>query len=127
MRHLFDLHLWHLFKCLRITEVVSKMINSLLTCLTNSDLVPSMMMSKIRRRQYLTVNLMKTIKKIPCTFIQKMNRLWKGMNDLPSELYTIEPNNKIPDNCNRIKKQTNTGGFTELFKFKDWSKSNVNS
>ena len=56
-----------------------------------------------------------------------MERNEAVLNDLPSELYTIEPNNKIPDNCNRIKKQTNTGGFAELFKFKDWSKSNVNS
>ena len=56
-----------------------------------------------------------------------MERNEAVLNDLPSELYTIESNDKIPDNCNRIKKQTKTGGFAELFKFKDWSKSNVNS
>ena len=56
-----------------------------------------------------------------------MERNEAVLNDLPSELYTIESNDKIPDNCNRIKKQTKTGGFAEFFKFKDWSKSNVNS
>ena len=40
---------------------------------------------------------------MPCTYTQRMTLLWKKddavLNDLPGELYTIEDDVKIPDNC----------------------------
>ena len=50
-----------------------------------------------------------------------------ALNDLPGEFYTIEGNDKIPDNCKypltaieatKNEKQTNTGGLAKLFKLK---------
>ena len=47
------------------------------------------------------------------------------LNNLPGELYTIEADDKIPDNCNNSlamieaapnQKQTNTGGLAKLLK-----------
>ena len=49
------------------------------------------------------------------------------LNELPGELYTIEANDKIPDNCKHTlaltqaaqnKKQINTGGFKKFIKLK---------
>ena len=48
-------------------------------------------MLKIYSREDLYVNLIKTIQKLPCTCMQRMNQLWKG--------YTIKTNAKILDNC----------------------------
>ena len=48
------------------------------------------------------------------------------LNDLPGELYAIEPDGKIPDNCKyplaaiqvaHNQKQTNAGGLAKFFKF----------
>ena len=46
---------------------------------------------------------MKTIQKMPCTFMQRMNRNDMNRNDtvlkdLPGKFYTIEASDKIPDN-----------------------------
>ena len=50
-----------------------------------------------------------------------------ALNNLPGELYTIEADNKIPDNCKyplakilaaQNLKQTNTGGLAKLIKLK---------
>ena len=49
------------------------------------------------------------------------------LNDLPCELYTVEADDKIPDNCKyplatiqvaHDQKQTNTGGLAKLLKLK---------
>ena len=49
------------------------------------------------------------------------------LNDLPGELYTVEADDKVPDNCkyplamieaSQNQKQTNTGGLTKLLKLK---------
>ena len=49
------------------------------------------------------------------------------LNDLPGELYTIEADDKVPDNCKyplamieaaQNQKQTNTGGLAKLLKLK---------
>ena len=49
------------------------------------------------------------------------------LNNLPGEIYTIEADDKIPDNCKyqlamippaQNQKQTNTGGLTKLLKLK---------
>ena len=54
------------------------------------------------------------------------------LNDLPGELYTIEPDDKIPDNCKyplvmilgaHNQKQTNTGGLVKLLKLKIGAKA----
>ena len=47
---------------------------------------------------------MKTIQKMPCTHMYAENepalkRNKAVLKDLPVELYTIETNDKIPDNC----------------------------
>ena len=56
-----------------------------------------------------------------------MKRNEAVLSDLPGELYTIEANDKIPDNCKyplaliqaaQNQKQTNAGGLAKLFKLK---------
>ena len=56
-----------------------------------------------------------------------MKRNQAVLNDLPGELYTIEANEKIPDNCKyplvliqavQNQKQTNRGGLAKLLKLK---------
>ena len=72
------------------------------------------------------MNLMKSIQKMRCTCIQRMNLLWKRnkavLNDLLGNLYTTEANDKIPDNCKNPsataqaaenQKQTNSGGLAK--------------
>ena len=71
---------------------------------------------------------MKTIQKIPCTYAENGPAIKRNEavgNDLPGQLYTIEANGKIPDNCKyplaliqvaENENQTNTGGLGKLLK-----------
>ena len=52
-----------------------------------------------------------------------MKRNEAVLNDLPGELYTIQADDKIPDNCKHpltliqgAQNQTKTGGLAKLFK-----------
>ena len=56
-----------------------------------------------------------------------MERNEVALNDLPGELYTVDADNKVPDNCKyplamietaQNQKQTNTGGLAKLLKLK---------
>ena len=53
------------------------------------------------------------------------------LNHLPGELYTIEANDKIPDNCTypscSESKSNKHRRFSKVAKIKNWCKSNVNS
>ena len=85
-------------------------------------------MQKIYSRQDLYVNLVNTIEKMSCKYIKRNEAV---LNDQPGELYTIESNDKIPDNCKyplaliqatHNQKQTNRGCLAKLPKLKTGAK-----
>ena len=70
---------------------------------------------------------MKTTQKMLDTCMQKMERNEAVLNDLPGELYTVEADDKVPDNCKyplaiieaaQNQTQTNTGSSAKLLKLK---------
>ena len=79
------------------------MINCLLTCLIKFELVILMMMQKIYsgakfiRESY--VNYPKDVLNIYAENEPAMESNEVVLSDLPSQLYKIETNDKIPDNC----------------------------
>ena len=80
MRNLLDLQLWHSFKYAELTGVVRHK-DKLFMDLFNKFRIGNtlIMMLESYSRQDLYMNLMKTIQKMLCPCMQRMNLPWKGM------------------------------------------------
>ena len=79
MKHLLGLPLWHLFIYAELAEVVrenDKLFINLLNKFRVGNIDDDV---KNLIKANLYVNLIKTIQKMPCTCMQRMNQLRKGM------------------------------------------------
>ena len=103
MKHLLGLQLWHLFKYAELTEVVSQNDKLFIDLLNTvwigniDDDVENLLKARFICRSdenYQKVGLRKYAENEPA-----MKRNKAVLNEFPGEMYIIEANDKIPDNC----------------------------
>ena len=131
MKHLLGLQLWHLFKYRELTEVV-RQNHKLFIDLLNKVRVDNIdddveNLLKARFISESDENYPKDALHIYAENEPAMKRNEAVLNDLPDQLYTIEANYKIPENCKyplvliqtaQNQKQTNTRGLAKFLKLK---------
>ena len=129
MKHLLGPQLWHLFK---YSELTVKQNDKLFIDLLNKvgvgnidDYVQNLL--KARFICESDENYPKDALHMYAENEPAMKRNDTVLNDLPGQLYTIEANDKIPDNCKyplaliqaaQNQKQTNTGDLAKLLRLK---------
>ena len=132
MKHLLGLQLWHLFKYTELTDVVRQTDKPFIDMLNKvrvgnvDDNVEQLFRARFvcdsDENCYPNDTLQMYAENEPA-----IGRNEAALNNLPGELYTIEADNKIPDNCKyplakilaaQNLKQTNTGGLAKLLKLK---------
>ena len=131
MKHLLGLQLWRLFKYAVLTEVLRE-IDKLFVDLLNKVRVGNIdddvkNLIKARFICESDENYPKDALLMYAENERAMKRNNTVLNDLPGQLYIIEANDKIPDNCKYLMaliqaaqnlKQTNTGDLAKLLKLK---------
>ena len=131
MKHLLGLQLLHLFKYAELTEVV-RQNNKLFIDLLKKVRVGNVdddgeNLLKARFIHESDENYPKAALYIYAKNESVMKRSEAVLNELPGELYRIEANDKIPDNCRysltltqaaQNQKQINTGGLAKFLKLK---------
>ena len=134
MKHLLGLQLWHLFRYAELTEIV-RQNDKLVIDLLNKVWVGNIddgakKLFKTRFIHESDENYPKDILQMYTKNKPAMKRNEAVLNDYmitPGECYTIQADEKIPDNCKyalalfqaaKNQKQTNTGGFAKLVKLK---------
>ena len=132
MKHLLGLQLWHLFKYAELNEVVRQNDKSFIDMLNKvrldnidddvEQLLKARFVCDSDGNYYPKDALHMYAEKEPA-----IGRNEAVLNNLPGELYTIEADDKIPDNgkyplamilAAQNQKQTNTGGLAKLLKLK---------
>ena len=131
MKHLLALQLWHLFKYVELTEVVRQKdklfidLHSKVQVGNIDDDVENLLKARFvfeSDEKYRKDALHMYAQNEPA-----MKRNEVVLNELPGELYIMEVNDKIPDNCKypltliqaaQNQKQTNTAGLAKLVKLK---------
>ena len=129
MKHLLDLQLWYLFKYAELTEIVRQNDKIFIDFLNKvrvgniDDDVENLFMARFIREydgSYPKKSLHIYAESEPA-----MKRNEAVLNELPGELYIIEANDKISDNCKfplaliqaaQNQKQANTGNLAKLLK-----------
>ena len=130
MKHLLGLQLCHLFKHAELTEVARQndrlfidLLNKVQVGKIDDDVEKLL---KARFIQESDENYPKDALRMYAENEPAMKRN-DVLNDVPGELYTIEADDKIPDNCKytlttihaiQDQKQTNIGGLARLVKLK---------
>ena len=131
MKHLLDLQLWHLFKYAESTEVV-RQNDKLFVDLLNKVRVGNIdddvgNLLKARCTSEFDEHYPKDVLHMFAENEPAIKRNEAVLNKLPGEIYTIEANDKIPDNRKHTlalkqvaqnQKQTNRGGLAMLLKLK---------
>ena len=131
IEHLLGLLLWNLFKYAELTEVVRQndkpfidMLNKVWVGNVDDDVEQLLKLRSVcncDENYYLKDALHMYGENEPA-----IRRKETVLNNLLGELYTIEADDKIPDNCNNSlamieaapnQKQTNTGGLAKLLKW----------
>ena len=131
MKHLLGLQLWHLFKYADLTEVVrqkDKLCIDLLNKVRVGNIDDDV--EKLLKARYIhksDENFPKDALHMYAENEPATKRNDAVLNDLLGELYTIETDDKIPDNCKypmatiqaaQNQKQTNIGGLVKFLKLK---------
>ena len=131
MKHLLGLKLWHLFKYLELTEVLRENDKFFIDLLNKvrigniDDDVENLL--KARFICESDENYPKDALDMYAENEPSMQRNEAVLKELSGELYIIEGNDKITDNCKyplaliqaaQNQKQTNTGGLAKLLKLK---------
>ena len=103
MKHLLSLQLWHFFKYAELTEVVRQndkifinLLNKVQVGNIDDDVEKLLKARSIRESDE---NYPKDALHIYVENEPAMKRNKAVLNELPGELYTVESNDKIPDNC----------------------------
>ena len=131
MKHLLGLQLCHLFKHAELTEV-ARQNDRLFIDLLNKVQVGKIDddVEKLLKARFIhesDENYPKDALHMYAENEPAMKRNDVALNDVPGELYTIEADDKIPDNCKytlttihaiQDQKQTNIGGLARLLKLK---------
>ena len=131
MKHLLGLQLWHLFKYGELTEVVRQndkiFIDFLNTVRSGNIDDDAERLLKARFISESDENYPKDALHMYAENEPAMERNEAVLNDLPGELYNVEADDKVPDNCKyplamieaaQNQKQTNTGGLAKLLELK---------
>ena len=130
MNHLLGLQLWHLFKYAELTEVVrqnDKLFIDWLNKVRIGNIGDVENLLKARSISESDENCPKDVLHMYAENEPAMKRNKAVLNELPGELYIIEVNDKIQDNCKyplaliqaaQNQKQTNTRGLAKLLKLK---------
>ena len=131
MKHLLGLQLWHLFKYAELTEVVrqnDKVFIDFLNKFRAGNIDANA--EKLLKARFISEsdeNYPKDALHMYAENEPAMERNEAVLNDLPGELYTVEADDKVPDNCKyplamieaaQNQKQTNKGGLAKLLKLK---------
>ena len=132
IKHLLGMQLWYLLKYAELTEVVRQKDKLLIDLLHkvqvgNIDDNDVEKLLKGRFIQESDENYPKDTLHMYGENDSAMKKDNAALNDLPGKLYTIEADDKIPDNCKyplgtiqaaQNQKLTNTGGLAKFFKLK---------
>ena len=129
MKHLLGLQLWHLFKYAELTEVVrqnDKVFIDFLNKVRDGNIDDDA--EKLLKARFISdENYPKDALHMYAENEPAMERNEAVLNDLPGELYIVEADDKVPDNCKyplamieaaQNQKQTNTGGLVKLLRLK---------
>ena len=123
MKHLLGLQSWHLFKYAELTEVFIDLLNKVPIGNIDDD-VKNFFKARLRESDE---NYPKDALHMFAENDPALKRNVAVPNELSGELYIIEANDKIPDNCKyqlaliqapQNQKQTNTGGLSKQLKLK---------
>ena len=118
MKHLLGLQSWHLFKYAELTEVFIDLLNKVPIGNIDDD-VKKFFKARLRESDE---NYPKDALHMFAENDPALKRNVAVPNELSGELYIIEANDKIPDNCKyqlaliqapQNQKQTNTGGLSK--------------
>ena len=130
-KHLLCLQLWHVFKYAELTEVVrqnDKLFIDLLNKVRVGNIDDDV--ENLLKARFICEsdeNYPKDALHMYAENEPAMKRIEAFLNEILGELYTIEVNDKIPDNCKHAlalmqaaqnQKQTNTGGLAKFLKLK---------